>query len=71
MSDRRPFPPEDYAYPDARNKRIKELEAALLESNNTAATIRAQLCDECERVLAVKVKAGPRPGGELARGETR
>ncbi|MDD5302438.1 MAG: hypothetical protein PHS14_04945 [Elusimicrobia bacterium] len=43
----RPFPPEDYAYPDGRNRRIRELEVALLETNDANAKFR-----ECAELLA-------------------
>lgn len=42
----RTFPPEDYAYPDGRNRRIAELEAALLELNDENAKLAAALLEE-------------------------
>ena len=45
----RNFPPEDYAFPDARNVRIAELGKALLEMNDIAAR-RSEIppCRKCE-----------------------
>ena len=57
----RSLPAYMYRVPDPDDRRVADLEAALLESNDTAAALRAQMCEECERVLAVKVAAGLRP----------
>jgi hypothetical protein len=46
VSARRPLPAWFYAVPDARNVRIAELEAALLETNDVAARLSAALLEE-------------------------
>ena len=51
----RSLPAYMYRVPDPDDRRVADLEAALLESNDTAAALRAQMCEECERTLAVKV----------------
>ena len=53
-----------YRVQDPKDTRLAELEAALLEANDLAAALRAQMCEECERVLAVKVNAGLHPLSE-------
>jgi hypothetical protein len=41
----RPFPASDYAYPDSRNVRIAQLEAALLELNDENARLRQEVME--------------------------
>ena len=45
----RPLSAWMYRVPDPSDTRVADLQAALLESNDTAAALRAQMCEECER----------------------